>query len=95
MRGVQRQGGACRSVVKRSLLTEMSPCQPQPYILKGDQVRAILREGPTTSKELADTLGWQFPRAAAWMTELKRRGETEIVGNVGTGRRRAYIYALK
>ena len=62
---------------------------------KGDQVRAILRQGPTTSAELSASLAWSFPRAAAWMTELKRRGETVIVGNIGTGRRRAYIYALK
>ncbi len=62
---------------------------------KGDQVRAVLREGPTTSSELSATLNWTFPRAAAWMTQLKRRGETCIVGDISTGRRRAYIYALK
>jgi predicted ArsR family transcriptional regulator len=62
---------------------------------KFDLVRACLREGPSTSPEVAAELGISVRQASAFLSNLYRRHQAEKIGRVpGHARQAAYIYQL-
>jgi len=62
-------------------------------VTKFDQVRACLREGPTTSGEVAATTGLSVKNACARLRDLEARGQAKRIGLVrGSQGRSAVLY---
>jgi hypothetical protein len=45
-----------------------------------DRIAMILKDGPRTIPELAETMGYPSHEVAVWLFAMRRYGEVEVVG---------------